>query len=313
MNAPVWVIHNPVSGRRRARRKAEALRTYLQQRSIPFCWRDTEGPGHARTLAQEARASGGELVIAAGGDGTISQVAGSLLDSEGRGPELLPWPMGSGNDFVANTGAACSGKHLERSFSDGESIRVDAIELQIQDPFHTPIYCFNNVGLGLEAEVIRQSHAIQHLRGLPLYLSAAWRSLRHAQAYAVTLCSDQQTVDVRLSMLAIANGSRTGGGFRILPNARVDDGLMDVALLAAGGNRMLLPLLGLVLLGLHVHSRRVQVSRVAELTLSCLEGIPVHADGDLIAESVRQMRCIMHPGVLRVRVPKSIGFRHVSV
>src|SRR5438876_10445486 len=93
----VCVIYNPTAGRGLARRLVERLR---RQRGAAFDFRPTTGPGHGGELAERAVAAGHATVIAAGGDGTVHEVANGLLRA-GR-PEVVfgVWPIGSANDYA---------------------------------------------------------------------------------------------------------------------------------------------------------------------------------------------------------------------
>ena len=181
------VIHNPAAGRNRAKKKLAELRSILDRNGIEAEWLGTEGPGHARELAEQCRSNRVDLVIAAGGDGTVSEVAGSLVDPSGRAPELMVWPMGSGNDFVANTHSARHSGAWKRALLHGRTRVFDAGVLEILEPEPSRHYFFNNTGLGLEAEVIAESIKIRNLRGMPLYLVSALRALRGAMLQDLSL------------------------------------------------------------------------------------------------------------------------------
>lgn len=300
------VIYNPVAGRRRAGKRLSELRAILERHSIEVQWLGTEAPGHARELAAQCRSDGVDLIIAAGGDGTVSEVAGSLVDSKGRAPELLVWPMGSGNDFVANTGSARHGREWEKALLHGDTRVFDAGVLEILEPEPSRHYFFNNTGLGLEADVISESVKIRRLRGLPLYLLSALRALRGALLHDVELRMDgsEGWESKSLTMVSVANGSRSGGGFRLLPPAVADDGVLDVGLLCMPHRRTLLRLLGLMLLRKHLHSQWLDYRQGTGFEMNLPDGLPVHADGDLLAPSVTRLRVSVEPAALRVRVPR---------
>lgn len=307
MNA--CVIYNPAAGRRRARKSLQVLREILARHAVEAQWMETASPGHARTLAAQCRKDRADLIIAAGGDGTVSEIAGTLVDPAGSGPELLVWPMGSGNDFVANTGSARHAKEWEKALLQGTVRIFDAGILDIQEPSPFRCYFFNNAGFGLEANVISESVKIRTLRGLPLYLVSALRSLRRALLYDVKFRMDgtEAWESVSLTMLSVANGPRSGGGFRLLPSAAADDGILDIGLVRMPHRRTLLRLLGLMLLRKHLQSQWIDYRRGAGFELKIPGGMPVHADGDLVSDCVYKIRISIEPGVLRVRVPTRIG------
>src|SRR5438105_2827189 len=97
MDHPLCVIYNPVAARGRAAARLLTVREALKDKAdfLP-----TQGPGHAIELARQAALAGYETVAAAGGDGTVHEVANGLLQADRTGPVFAVFPLGSANDYA---------------------------------------------------------------------------------------------------------------------------------------------------------------------------------------------------------------------
>lgn len=299
------VLFNPAAGRGRARRRLKRLQSFLESTRLHSEWMETRRPGHARELAAECRDRSIPLVIAAGGDGTVSEAASSLI-YEGGLPDtdLMAWPLGSGNDFIANTGSAHDWNALCRTVLEGRRTVIDTGRLDRLDPPADPMSFVNNLGAGLEADVIAYASSFKKLRGMPLYLAATLRSITAARPHPLHLQLDAQPPQSQeVSMLSIANGARTGGGFRLLPDATVDDGQLDLGLLTEHRPLPLLGILTLAVVGRHRSLQAVQLNRTRTIHITSEQGLFVHLDGDRLDDPVHECQVSIRPSSLAVRIP----------
>jgi YegS/Rv2252/BmrU family lipid kinase len=184
----------------------------------------TERPGHARDLARAAVGRGGQLVVAWGGDGTMNEVASELAFS---GAALGLMPSGSGNGLARELGLPLDPPAaLEVAFGSTERV-IDAGELDGH-------LFFNLAGIGLDARVAHrfaQDGLVR--RGFARYLEIAMRELVTFEADEHTITFDGvETVRERAMLIAIANGRQYGNNARIAPHARMDDGRLDVVVVA---------------------------------------------------------------------------------
>lgn len=217
MTARRCAIFNPASGRGRAKRRLERLRRALP--SDVELW-PTRHPGHARALAGEAVAQGFATVIAAGGDGTVHEVADGLLAAGADDVTLIVAPIGSANDYAWSLrqefGAAAA--------LDEPAPRVDVG--RVRDALGRESYFVCNLGVGFNGTVTLASREIRRLRGLPLYALAALRALRRLGPRPVwqVRFDDLPAVEQPTLMLSVLLGRREGN-FQMAPDARLSDGL----------------------------------------------------------------------------------------
>jgi diacylglycerol kinase (ATP) len=291
------VILNPAAGRGSAARAARSIRAVLDGAGARYEVAETQAPGHGTELARRAAADGGwTAVVAAGGDGTVHEVANGLLREAG-GAATLPLgivPVGSGNDFAKLVGAPADAAAATRRLLAAEPRRVDAG--RVGDRFFT-----NGVGIGLDARVGIEAAKVRRLRGLAIYLWALARVLPGFRPPRMRVELDGAVVaDGPLTLVTAANGGCHGGGFWICPGARIDDGELDVAVADGMGALGILDLLPRVMRGTHVGRPGVRMLRGRRLRVTSPDPLPVHADGEILAEDAHELDVEILPGRLTV-------------
>ncbi len=278
----VLLIFNPGARRGRAQGLASTLRPTIEHRAGAE-WAETQHPGHATALAEQAGRRGVEVVAAIGGDGTVHEVVNGLmrLPPQER-PMLAAVPIGSGNDFSASVGVPqqCF-EALERLFS-GEPTAVDVGLARFPSGRHE--YFTNALGIGFDAKVTYYSYRITRVQGFAMYLWAVLQTIvRSHEAPRLTLRIDDQHLEQEALMLVLANGRREGGGFLVAPDARPDDGLLDFAMVENVSRLMMIRLIPEVMRGTHGRFRQVRLGRFRTLELQADRPLTIHMDGEMIA------------------------------
>jgi len=188
----------------------------------------TRYPGHAVELARDAALAGADRLVAVGGDGTIHEVANGMLralDEKADLPVTLGLaPVGTGNDFVKVVGRMRDLSAAIDVVLNGEVRRFDAARASWSGGGE---YFVNAAGTGIDVEVVRVLDRTGG-RGAMVYVKALARALRKYRPIPLRLAVDGKVSDSRVMMIAIANGQSVGGAFRICPEARPDDGLLDI-------------------------------------------------------------------------------------
>ncbi len=209
------VIFNPQAGRGRAHRYVK--RRLQTERNVTLC--PTQGAGHAEELAYRAASEGFQRIIAAGGDGTVHEVANGLLRADRPDVVLSIWPCGSADDYAFALGI--NGKPCQRT----EVVAVDVGYLS--SSIGRQRFFVNGIGVGFNGAVTLESRRIRWLRGMPLYAAAIFFALlRHFDKPPMTAEFDGVTRKVPTLALSLAIGPREGG-FPLLPGAQLSDGRFD--------------------------------------------------------------------------------------
>jgi diacylglycerol kinase (ATP) len=292
----VFVIVNPTAGRGSAARVVDSLLEELDRSGAEGRVERTTHRGHATDLARKAAEDGWSAVVAAGGDGTVNEVVNGLMQAAGDGATvpLGIIPIGSGNDFAGLAGVPRDPRQAIRRLLAAEPRSVDVG--RVGDRWFT-----NGVGVGLDARVAIEAARIQRLRGMAIYVWALARILRRFRpAHMQVELDGEPVVDRPMTLVTIGNGGRHGGGFWICPDARIDDGLLDVCMCDALSRVGVLSFLPRVMYGGHVGASCITMRRVRHVRVTSEDPLPVHTDGEIIAEAAHEVVVEIHPGRLTV-------------
>ncbi|MBX3141835.1 MAG: diacylglycerol kinase family lipid kinase [Trueperaceae bacterium] len=292
------LVFNPAAGKGRAKAALAAALALLDERGVPYTLHTTRCAGHATELA--AATPPGSVVVAIGGDGTVHEVAKGLLQAgtagdPAGGRALGVLPLGSGDDFAFSLG-------LARDDLPGALERLLAAKPRLVDfgtvngePF------FNAVGTGLDAEVAeRVKTSPSFLRGLSGYLYSVLGALGHLREPHARVFVDGALVhDGPCLLVTSQNGPRSGGSFVFAPEARPDDGLLDVVIAGKLGMLGALGLLPKVMRAKHLDHPAVKLVRGSQVRAEWAEARPAHADGELLPAAATY-EVVLHPRALRV-------------
>ncbi len=298
---PLRIVYNPIAGRGRARRGLEVVRKALTAWSVPFEVLETTHPHHAtelvRSLPDDAR------VVALGGDGTVHEVALGCL---GSGRTLCILPQGSGDDFAFALGL--DRHELESALRlavDGDPVWVDTGEVRWNDEDPQAFAPFVNAfGTGFDAEAAANvAAAPPPFTGLGAYLWAVVVTLGRLEHVQATVHVDGRLVHEGPSLLvSVQNGARSGGSFPFSPDAKVDDGLLDILVAGTFGRLGTLAILPRVMRGAHLDHPRIALHHGREVDVVWERPRPGHVEGEPVPAS-GHFRVRIRPGSLRVVRP----------
>ena len=215
----------------------------------------SEDRGHAIELAHRAALAGRELMVDAGGDGTINEVVNGLMEAVATGTAMARleiMPIGSGNDFAGSLGIPLDIVRRPERYKRGELRAVDIGLVNGR-------YFDNNVGVGFEAMINIEAHKMTWLRGQLLYLTTTFRALVSFPFPTVSIeLDDRQIKDKSILMISVGNNPRIGGGFPITPDAVPDDGEMDICIVNAIPHAKILQLLPKAMKGTHRNEPEIE-------------------------------------------------------
>jgi YegS/Rv2252/BmrU family lipid kinase len=294
MRNGLTVILNPNAGKGKARLMLSRIEKRLKAEELVFDVLETTGPGHATELAREAVGRGAETVVAAGGDGTVREVVSGLA---GTKAVLGIVPLGSGNDFCKTIGLP---RELETACRVIRSGRVRRFDLGRVGS----TYFANAVGIGFDALVVIEANRIRWLKGLPLYVGSVLRAMLRFDCPHTIIELDDRKFEQQILLVACANGQYYGGGFHIAPEAKADDGLLDVCVIDHVNRLRILQKLMYVIRGTHGTQPEVKFYRSRKAVITSPDVLFVEADGDLVPEAdPHRVEVELLPGALSVMVP----------
>jgi YegS/Rv2252/BmrU family lipid kinase len=307
LRQPTVLVFNPHAGKKVGMTTnihgLDDVQAALRAEGIPFELWQTEGPGHATALAQRAVLDGYKVVIAAGGDGTLHEVARGLANTD---VALAPLPLGS----IMNLARALwIPRDLHGAARTIRAGRVLAIDIGRVGPHEF----LEAAGVGVGARLFSY---FNKLDSSGFNLGEAREALQNAERIGtpdVSLEFDGGTLEVKTQAVNIANAPYVGAAVAVAPAARLDDGLLEVTIVDHANLPHLL---------IHIASRAggrsapaapdMRIVRTPWLRVSVRQGeplLPVHADGDPVGDTPATFEIV--PAALKVVVgePSGAGIR----
>jgi len=268
------LIINPAAGRGAGQTLGSAIVEYLAGLGIvaqPHYSRAADDVGLQVKQALAARA---DVIIVAGGDGTVHAAVNGWMQADGGSP-LAIVPIGTGNDFMKMLSSKDNWRAACARIAQGKPCRVDVGRCN-------DFYFANSLGVGFDAQVAMAANRMQWLGGNLVYgLALAKILLFQHQLPKVRVRHDGETLHTTITLISVSNGRSEGGAFLLAPDAKINDGLFDVVV-AQGLSRLgILALVPRVLRGSHLGCPGIIDFKTDRLLIESEAGLPVHADGEI--------------------------------
>jgi YegS/Rv2252/BmrU family lipid kinase len=244
----------------------------------------TSAPRDATRLAREAAAEGRPLIVAFGGDGTVSEIADGILQAgAGATTELGLIPRGTGGDFRRSLELPSGLRQAAQHLRDAPARVVDAGRVTFVDHAGAPAtrHFVNVASFGFSSAVASRANASsKRWGGRMAFLSATMRSLVTYENTDVWLRLDGgERLRRRVLMAAIGNGRFFGGGMKICPEAKLDSGALDLVVVGDFSKMDVVTKIARVFSGNHL-----TLDEVSNATVNRLEAAPVEADAQVPIE-----------------------------
>lgn len=250
--------------------------------------------------ARHAAAAGADLVVAVGGDGTVRGCAEGLADT---GVPLGIVPIGTGNLLARTLGIPA---HARAALAVALGVRGVAgtdrpIDLAVADgaPFTAM------AGMGLDARVVAATRLKHHLGWLAYAMTGAAHLALPPDRFTIRM-DGGAPVERAARSVVVGNSGLLPGGFSLLPDARIDDGLLDVGILAPHGPLGWPRVAARVLMHSHHQDRQLERFQAREVEITAHTVLPREVDGDIVAPA-RTLTVAVRPGALLARVPAHAG------
>jgi len=309
------VIVNPKSASGATRNNWSGIASDLRTHFGPFQVAFTKGPGDGVELAKRSAIEGRKLIIACGGDGTINEIANGIIESE-TDCELGIIPSGTGGDFRRTIGIPTELREAGRALKEGrtEAIDVGRVTYRNFNGDEESRYFLNVTSFGLAAGIIERVKGSSSLNWLPLdtvrgRASFALSTLQEVVGIGTTRVrvkiDDGEERAISTVNFCIANARYFGGGMMIAPEAKVNDGFLDVINIGDINTAKIILNAYTLYRGTHL-----DLPEVADTLAKRIEARPMN-DGDEVHIEVDGELLGMLPAVyevvekrLKVRVPR---------
>lgn len=279
----ILVILNPAAHSEKAATTAVKIEALARDAEVRY----TTGPGGALPLAAQGVKDGFRTIVAAGGDGTVNEVVNGM---DGADVRLGILPVGTMNVFAAELGLPVT--NLAACWDVIASDQERSIDL----PCANSQYFVQLGGIGLDAQVVKETTwaSKKSLGPLSYLISATQIAARRPPRLVVE--SDGERHEG--SFVLIGNGRYYGGPFVIFPNARIDDGKLDVLVFRNMSHLDIVRYVHGIIFGSHTRLPDVTPFQASNVIVSSDEDVPVEVDGELIGQVPVTFR--VSPGKLRV-------------
>ena len=296
------VILNPVSGRQK---HFESLKTFLdvlKSRGIYPHIRATRQRGDASHFAREEADTGTEIVVAAGGDGTINEVANGLVESSVK---LAILPLGTANVFALETGIPSDPLEAATILLKGFSQPINLGQITFCDVSgkgDRENYFLLMAGIGFDGGVLNEIKREHITRwGRAAYFATAVKLLPKYTSSPLSISIDQKDPVTGYSAI-IANGRYYGGKFQVTPDASLTENVLDVCVLRRKGPLGMLTTACKVLTGIHTYGNDIFYCKAKTVEIDSPDEVYVQADGDFLGTV--PVRLAIKEKVLSVIVPE---------
>jgi YegS/Rv2252/BmrU family lipid kinase len=290
VSRPVLLLVNPAASGGKAVEAGTAARGELQRLGVEHDFAESRDLGHARDLAASAAARGA-LVIACGGDGFIGTVAGAVRSTDGA---LGVIPAGRGNDFARVLAIPTAPRDAARIAVTGSDRMLDVATCN-----GAAYVCI--ASFGFDSECNRIANETTFIKGNLVYLYSALKALWQWRSARFEVTVDGARHDFTGYSVAVGNSKAFGGGMYALPDAELDDGELDLLLVADATKLRYLASLVKVFKGTHGDVDAVSFARGRRVEVDADRPFKVYADGDPIADLPAVME--VEHRCLRVVVP----------
>ena len=292
--ARVVVVANPTAGRGKAGKLIGKVDASLDALRVEHEIRVTGSAADMEDTARRVAQEGADIVAVLGGDGTVSCAANGLIGSR---TALAVLPAGTGDDFATAMGV---GK-LDVGIRILAAPTVRPIDVVKVTAGVTLRHFVNVAGAGFDSEVNETANAMTlRLGGTGTYVAAVVKTLSRFVPAHYEISVDDEAFSVDAMLAVVGNGMSYGGGMKVLPSARVNDGLLDVCIVEELSKPAFLRAFPRVFTGSHTGHPKVRMLRGTRVSMEANRKIQLYADGERVGPLPAVFELL--PGALNVVV-----------
>ena len=300
------IIANPNAGHGKGVHAIPQIEQGLTRLGLDYNLVRTERVGHGTQLAHAAALAGYDVIVAAGGDGTVNEVLNGLMEarlvSENR-PAMGVLCTGRGNDFAPCIAIPEDLPAALQVLKDDHR-RVIDIGRVVGGKFPQGRYFANNVGVGFDAIGTIEVAKLPEWGMLSFLIAILKTIFLYYKGPTVRLDYDDQTLTTSTLMLLTMNGKRMGTGFKMAPDSKPDDGLFDLVIVRQVSRLRIFSLIPHFMKGTQGSQPEVQTLRAKKVAITALEGaLPAQSDGEIICEDGSRLDIELLPNHVEVVCP----------
>lgn len=297
------ILANPTAGGGLGREALPRLRAFATDKKWSAEFRSAESSEEFAQIARAEAGAGRERILALGGDGTFQALLNAVDGNTSVAIGVLP--AGGGNDLATALGLPLDPvRAAEMILAQGEAIALDAARVRTADGAER-LY-MGGGGVGLDAEAARfASGAYRKMRGRSRYLLSAIRALGNFRGIDVRVSlegCEKTSLQGEALVLGVLNTPSYGGGLRLAPEARLEDGWLDLVLLENLSAFEIAAMLPRMAVSGEIRTERIRRHRVTRARIETDRSCTFHADGEVVG--VTPVEIAVVPRAMRVWHPR---------
>jgi len=280
------IILNPTAGHGNGLKALPKIEQLFTQSGVSFDLLRTEHPGHGIELTRQAVKEGYQVIVAAGGDGTVNEVINGLMHSKLEGTAIPPMGVlcvGRGNDFSGSVGIPTD---LEGGFQAllAGNRRIVDVGRVVGGKYPQGRYFGNCVGVGFDAITTIEVSKLPRWGGYLSFMAAVLKTVfLYNKAPLARIEFDGSVITQRSLLISIMNGRRLGGGFIMAPNSVPDDGAFDLCIAEQMSSFEVIKMIPHFTRGDQATQPTIKTGRSAKISIIAQDGpLPAQTDGEII-------------------------------
>lgn len=289
------IVINPVGRAGYALKQGIWLLNRLNRMDVQHEAFVTKHPGHAERIVEQwiERV---DVVVAVGGDGTVNEVINGMMNSGAEGKRFAVFPAGTANDFARDVGIPLSQNSALQTILGGKDKKIDLLKVDGR-------YVAVTFGIGIDAEVAYKSYHSKHLRELAYWYNTFALLLKTSPPVSrLSIRTDNRQIEGEYLLAVVGNAGRYAKYVRILPDARMDDGIINLITVETWSRAKAFLLGLLTLIGKHTLASGVNTASARELVIRCGQDVYAQIDGEAVMfEKGRELQVCAEPLALEVR------------
>ena len=283
----ITILFNPSAGRGKATRALDEAVEVLRRGGVNPQILESRNSQHLVELARNAREDKPDVVVAAGGDGTVHDVLNGIFPCE---IPLGIIPVGRGNDLARGLGIPFGPRQAAEVLLKGATREIDlaqvrgANDLSQKGDTRPIVYaCIGGVGFDSVVNRYANDHA-RRVHGRLAYLWGILRCLKFYRAQPLELVSEKQNFSGEVMFAVVGNNTSYGDGVKMTPRARLDDGLLDACIIPQMSKWELLRWIPSAYRGGHLAHPRIVYFQASRITLTSAARLELFGDGEFLQE-----------------------------
>lgn len=298
------IIVNPNAGSGKGKRSISSIEQHFNRFNLDYDLVLTQRSWHAAELARESALSGYQVVIAAGGDGTVNEVINGLMQAKiesAASPALGVLCVGRGNDFAYSMGIPYNLERACKVLVEDQRRTIDIGRI-VGDFLPRDRFFGNCVGIGFDAIGTIEVSKLPRMGGFLSYLIAVLKTIfLYYKGPVVVIQYGNNTLTQATLLVSIMNGTRLGGGFIMAPAAAPDDGLLDLVIADQVGRLRIFGLLPHFLRGTQGTQKEIKTDRADHISIKAIEGsLPAQTDGEILSVDGTQIEIELLPSQIEI-------------